>query len=174
MEWKATPLFSLFVAGYLNKRDFLFRNYHCLIVMRSWIVLGWVCSSVPALSIVHPCTHKPNEAGGSLSSSEKAKEKVFYSCCLWLLGKMPVFEESQTCSGNFSGNQRCRGGFSCIPGLSRCVQSMKQALMLTRYSCQLLSFHLQLVRNFLWKVFLLEESKSLPRISATTGKGNGS
>ena len=105
--------------------------------------------------------HKPNEAASSLSSLKAAREKVLNSCCLWLIGKMPVFEESQTCSGNFSGNQRCTGGFSCIPGLSRCVQSIKQALMLNRYPCQLLSFHLKLVRNLLWKVFLLEERKKV-------------
>lgn len=32
---EGTSLYSLLVAGYLNKRDFLFRNYHCLIVMKS-------------------------------------------------------------------------------------------------------------------------------------------
>lgn len=50
-----------------------------------------------------------------------------------------VLLKSQTCSGNFSGNQRHTDGFSCIPGLSRCVRSTKQALMLKIYSHQLLS-----------------------------------
>lgn len=107
--------------------------------------------------------HKSNEAASSLSSLKKAKKKVLNSYCLWLTGKMPVFEESQTCSGNLSAYQRCTGGFSCIPGLPRCEHGIKQALMLTRYSRQLLSFHLELVRNLLWKVFFTRRKKVSPK-----------
>lgn len=133
--------------------------------MKSWIVSGWGFPSVLALPVLHICrrwgAYINQMKLQALSSLKKAREKVLNSCCLWLIGKMPVFEESQTCSENFSGNQRCTGGFSCIPGLSGCVQSIKQALMLKRDSRQLLSFHLKLVRNLLWKVFLLEERKKV-------------
>lgn len=108
--------------------------------------------------------HKPCEIASSFSNLGKAREKVLHSS--EFAGERAVYEESQTCSGNFSGNQKYPGGVSCVPGLSRCVQSVKQVTTDAekRFTpASVLSS--EAGKEAPLKGFLLEERKSLSQAS---------
>lgn len=108
--------------------------------------------------------HKPHEAASSFSNLGKARGKVHHSS--EFTGERPVYEESQTCSENFSGNRKYPGGVSCVPGLSRFVQSVKQATTDAeeRFTpASVLSS--EAGKEAPLKGFLLEERKSLSQAS---------